>query len=288
MSRSLLQVARHFCFQEDLEPHEWQRAVILLTLAAQKPEPMKAVGGESEFIVRSNEIDYRGQATLPALVSYMHEAAWDNTVTLGISMYDLLERGMTWVLQRLRVEMFRYPKHSERITVQTWASGRERIFMHRDFRIYGAEGELLGQATSVWLVMNMVKRQLSSLPEFITALEVAPTQEPLPFAKGKLPALQEAEYEQQIPVRWHDIDLNRHVTTTRYLQWVLDTLPLEVLEHHGLRELDVIFRAESVLGDTVISAVAPAEEEEEAVYLHKLSSQETGKELVQARSVWER
>jgi acyl-ACP thioesterase len=247
---------------------------------------MKATGGESEFIVRSNEIDYRGQATLPALISYMHEAAWDNTVTLGISMYDLLERGMTWVLQRLRVEMFRYPKHSEKIFVQTWASGRERIFMHRDFRIYGADKELLGQATSVWLVMDMVKRQLSSLPEFITALEVVPTHEPLPFAKGKLPVLQEAAYEEQIPVRWHDIDLNRHVTNTRYLQWALDTLPLEVLEQKELRELDIIFRAESVLGDTVITAVAADGDDD--VYLHKLSSQETGKELVQARSVWKK
>ncbi|GAB3541679.1 thioesterase [Pontibacter brevis] len=245
---------------------------------------MKATGGTSAFAIRSNEIDYRGQATLPALISYMHEAAWDNTVTLGISMYDLLEQNMTWILQRLRVEMFRYPKHSEKITVQTWASGRERIFMHRDFRIYSADQELLGQATSVWLVMDMAKRQLVSLPEFITALEVVPTQEPLPFAKGKLPQLLEATYEEQIPVRWHDIDLNRHVTNTRYLQWALDTLPTELLEQKQLREIDIVFRAEAVLGDTVISAVAPAEEND--VYLHKLSSQETGKELVQARSIW--
>ncbi|WP_162056076.1 acyl-[acyl-carrier-protein] thioesterase [Pontibacter pamirensis] len=245
---------------------------------------MKATGGSSEFAIRSHEIDYRGQATLPALISYMHEAAWDNTVTLGISMYDLLKHDMTWILQRLRVEMFRYPKHSEKITVQTWASGRERIFMHRDFRIYSADQELLGQATSVWLVMDMVKRKLVTLPEFITALEVVPTEEPLPFAKGKLPQMQEATYEEQIPVRWHDIDLNRHVTNTRYLQWALDTLPTELLEQKQLREMDIIFRAESILGDTVISAVAPADEE--SVYLHKLSSQETGKELVQARSVW--
>lgn len=245
---------------------------------------MKATGGFSEFAIRSNEIDYRGQATLPALISYMHEAAWDNTVTLGISMYDLLKHDMTWVLQRMRVEMFRYPKHSEKITIKTWASGRERIFMHRDFRIYSADQELLGQATSVWLVMDMVKRQLVSLPEFITALEVVPTEAPLPFAKGKLPQLQEITYEEQIPVRWHDIDLNRHVTNTRYLQWALDTLPTELLEQKQLQEMDIIFRAEAVLGDTVISAVAPTDEQ--GIYLHKLSSQEAGKELVQARSEW--
>ncbi|PRY14848.1 acyl-ACP thioesterase [Pontibacter ummariensis] len=245
---------------------------------------MKAVGSFSTFTIRSSEIDFRGQATLPALVNYMHESAWDNTVTLGISMYDLLERDLTWVLQRLRVEMFRYPKHGEQIRVETWASARERVFMHRDFRIYGPDRELLGQATSVWLVMDMVKRQLVSLPDFITALEIMPTEEPLPFAKGKLPALQEPTVEEQILVRWHDIDLNRHVTNTRFLQWALDTTPLEVLEQKQLCEVDIIFRAESVLGDTVVATVAPADEE--GVFLHKLSSQETGKELVQAKTSW--
>lgn len=246
---------------------------------------MKSRAGESEFTVRSNEIDYRGQATIPVLVGYMQEAAWENTVNLGISMYDLLERGLTWVLQRMRVEMFRYPVHSDKITVETWASGRERVFLHRDFRIYNQARELLGQATSVWLVMDVVKRQLVSVPDFIMAVEVVPGSEPLPFAKGKLAQLQAAQHEQQILVRWHDIDLNRHVTNTRYLQWALDTLPLELLEQNQLQQLDIIFKSESILGDTVTSAAAPTTEGEN-VYLHQLTSQATGKELVQAQTAW--
>ncbi|MER2998653.1 acyl-[acyl-carrier-protein] thioesterase [Pontibacter populi] len=245
---------------------------------------MKSYPGKSQFIVRSSEIDYHGKATIPALVSYMQEAAWENTRSIGISMYDLLERGLTWVLQRMRVEIFRYPKHGEAIVVKTWASGRERVFLHRDFRIYSSDGELLGQATSVWLVMDVVKRQMVSVPDFIMDIEVVPNQEPLPFAKGKLPQLQEVQYAQQMPVRWHDIDLNRHVTNTRYLQWVLDTLPTEILEKQ-LREVDIIYKAESVLGDTVISEVGTGETE--SILLHKLTSQQTGKELVQAKTVWE-
>jgi medium-chain acyl-[acyl-carrier-protein] hydrolase len=243
---------------------------------------MKSVTGQSAFTIRSTETDQNGQATLSALVGYMQEAAWDNTATMGISMYELLERGLTWVLQRMRVEMFRYPSHREKITVETWASGRERVFLHRDFRVYSADRELLGQATSVWLVMDVVKRQMVSVPDFITAVEVVPGAEPLPFAKGKLQQLQEPLFEQHMPVRWHDIDLNRHVTNTRYLQWVLETLPAEVLEKQQLQEIDIIFKAESTLGDTVLAMAGPTEEAN--AFLHKLSSTETGKELVQALS----
>ncbi|MFD2514164.1 acyl-[acyl-carrier-protein] thioesterase [Pontibacter locisalis] len=244
---------------------------------------MKSTGGITEFKIRSSEIDHKGRSTLPALVGYMQEAAWENTFDLGISMYELLERGLTWVLQRIRIEMFDYPRHGESIKVETWASGRERVFLHRDFRIYGSGGELLGQATSVWLVMDVVKRQLVSVPDFILAVEIVQGKEPLPFAKGKLPQLQETAFSQKMVVRWHDIDLNRHVTNTRYLQWVLDTLPTEILEQ-DLQEVDIIFRAECLLGDTVLSEAGPGDGA--GVNLHKLSSEKAGKELVQAKTVW--
>ena len=133
--------------------------------------------------------------------------------------------------------------------------------------------------------MDVVKRQMVSVPDFIMEVEVVPDQEPLPFAKGKLPQLQEVKYEQHMPVRWHDIDLNRHVTNTRYLQWALDTLPLDVLDQKQLHELDIIFKAESILGDIVVSEAGMGETE--SILLHRLTSRDTGKELVQARMVWE-
>jgi medium-chain acyl-[acyl-carrier-protein] hydrolase len=245
---------------------------------------MKSTGGKSSFKVRSNEVDYQGNAMLPALVGYMQEAAWENTDDLGISMYELMEQGLTWVLQRLRVEMFKYPKHQDKITVSTWASGRERVFLYRDFRLFNSEGDLLGQATSVWLVMNVAKRQMVSVPDFIKAVETSPGQEPLPFAKGKLPQLNTASYKQEIPVRWHDIDMNQHVTNTRYLQWVLDVLPLEVLEKE-LRSIDIIFKAESLLGDTVLAEAGVGDKPE--MFLHKLTNLKSDKELIQAVTTWE-
>ncbi|WP_187262195.1 acyl-[acyl-carrier-protein] thioesterase [Pontibacter beigongshangensis] len=241
-------------------------------------------GGKSQFVVRSSEIDARGLATLPSLVTYLQEAAWDNTATLGISLYDLLEKGLTWVLQRMRVQMFRYPKHREKITVETWASGQEKVFLHRDFRIYSEERELLGQATSVWLVMDIAKRQMVAVPDFITAVALAPGREPLPFAKGKLSALAEPVYKQQTTVRWHHIDLNRHVNNTWYLRWALAVLPQELLEQGHLRETDIIFKAESTLGNTIAALAAPANEQHH--FLHSLTGLESGKELVQASTKW--
>lgn len=244
----------------------------------------QAKGGTSAFTVRSNEVNHRGEATMPAIVGYFQEAAWHNTKTLGISMYDLRARGFTWVLQRMRVQMFRYPKHDETVTVETKASGREKVFLHRDFRLYSESGELLGQATSGWLVMDVAARKLVAVPNFILAHEIVPDYPALPFAKGKFPILETPAYTEKMPVRWHDIDLNHHVTNTRYVAWVLEALPLAFHEQKQLQELDIIYRAETGLGDTVLASAGKAEEEN--IFLHQLSSQQTGKELVQAQTKW--
>jgi medium-chain acyl-[acyl-carrier-protein] hydrolase len=245
----------------------------------------EAKGGKTAFTVRSSEVDMNGQITMPTLVSYLQEAAWNNTVALGISMYELLEQGLTWILQRFRIEMFRYPKHQEDIIVETWASGREKVFLYRDFRIYDKNEQLLGQATSVWLVMDVVKRQLTSVPDFVMDLELTSGLNPLPFAKGKLPTLTHVQYELQAEVRWHDIDLNKHVNNARYLQWALETLPSKLLEQKQLSEVDIIFKSETILDDTIIAMAGPGESVENS-FLHKLISQASSKELVLARTIW--
>ena len=74
------------------------------------------------FVVRAYEIDVHRRATLPTLINYMQEAAWHNATARGGSVYLLHEHGVSWVLHRLRLEMFRYPMHLEQITVETWPS----------------------------------------------------------------------------------------------------------------------------------------------------------------------
>lgn len=87
-----------------------------------------------------------------------------------------------------------------------------------------------------------------------------------------------------MPVRWHDIDLNNHVTNTRYIAWVLEAQPIAFHEQKQLQERDIIYRNETGLGDTVIATAGRSSEKN--IFLHKLTSQETGKELVQAQTKW--
>ena len=52
------------------------------------------------FTIRTYEIDNRKQATVPALVKLMHEAAMQNVIDLKLSVWDLEPHQISWVLMR--------------------------------------------------------------------------------------------------------------------------------------------------------------------------------------------
>ena len=55
----------------------------------------------------------------------------------------------------------------------------------------------------------------------------------------------------QFRVCYSDIDVNRHATATKYLQWMLDGFTLEKLSVGELASAEISFLAEATLGDVV-------------------------------------
>ena len=48
-----------------------------------------------------------------------------------------------------------------------------------------------------------------------------------------------------------DIDLNRHVTSTRYIDWMVDTLPLDFLLGNYPAKLSINYLKETMLSDSI-------------------------------------
>ncbi|GAA4466221.1 thioesterase [Nibrella saemangeumensis] len=234
------------------------------------------------FTIRVSEIDANRQLTPYALVNLFQEVAWNHADALGVSVYRLLDEGLTWVLYRMKLAVSRWPQHRDPIRLETLPTGIEKRFFYRDFYVYDAEGTCIAHATSTWLVMDIRKRQLVSVPAFIqdTFTPFAGVTA-LPKANDRLPAPTEPVTQVSFQIRGQDLDVNGHVNNSVYFQWLLESMPSGT-QQPVLQSLDVLFRAESNREDEIIAQVSEAQPGE---YAHRLLNQH-GKELVQARSVW--
>ncbi len=248
--------------------------------------PQKIEVHFEKFKIRSNEIDSQRRVTLPALVNYLQEAANNNVMQSGASVYDLHERGIAWVLSRMKLQLFAYPSHGQEITVKTFPSGSEKYFFYRDFRIFDEWGLLIGQATSTWPVIDLQKRQMISVPDFLNVFRIGGDEAPLPVAKGKIFPVADPLHERQFQVGWYDIDVNRHANNMCYFRWLVEAMPADFLSQHRLTEIDFQFRNECNLDDVVVARAGLSGVPNG--FSHQLSSAAERKDYALARSVWER
>ncbi|MBN1978970.1 MAG: hypothetical protein JW918_16340 [Anaerolineae bacterium] len=236
------------------------------------------------YTIRSYEADAQGKATMPLLCRFMQESASNHAEHLGFGISWLVENGFAWFLTRQLVVVETYPKMGETIQILTWPKGRDRLLWYRDFKILDGSDSVIGRATTAWLVIDLDRRRpkrADTLPPLHPPNDVEPA---LARRPGKVASLNECTRSHFIRVGYRDLDVNEHVNSARYVEWILDTFDAGFHKSHQLSELEVNYLAEALYGDG-LSAIC--EDADGQTFLHSLVRSSDGLELFRARTVWQ-
>lgn len=237
------------------------------------------------YRVRSYEVDRRGRLSATAVCNYLQESAGLHAHELGVSVEQLLERGMTWFLWRLHVRLERLPRWGEVVSVETWPAELGKPYAIRDFRLRAGGGEI-GAATSAWLLMDVgAKRPIRRLPAEIRDLHPDPPRRALADAFRRLPVCGEAGSSRELAVRRSDLDLNDHLNHVAAIDAMLEAVPGDVCDAGRIEALEVELLGEGQYGDVLESRCQP-DGTADGRFLHALSRPADGKELARARSRW--
>ncbi|WMX12074.1 acyl-ACP thioesterase domain-containing protein [Aureispira sp. CCB-E] len=238
---------------------------------------------EGEFTIRTSEIDRAKKVTATAFIDLMQEAAMQNVIELKVSVWDMAEKNISWVLMRKNLKLYRLPSLGETIKIQTYPAGFDKLFTYRDYKVFDQNNTLLAESSSTWLLMNTIRRSIARIPEEIRVRGDFDTSKCLPHAKNKLPKLTRVDLQKTFIVNWHDMDFNEHLNNVRYMQWMFETVDY-YLKHTGkLEELDIIYKAECYWKDTV---EVSTQKVDETVYLHRLVRLSDGEEIALAKTTW--
>lgn len=206
--------------------------------------------------VRYSEVDHQGTLTLPAMMNYLQDCSTFQSEDIGVGLSVLRERNRAWILSYWQVEVRRFPKLGDRITVGTLATGFKGFFGNRNFYIDDESGERVACANSIWVFMD-VKKGRPTRPE---EAEITPygLEEPLEMEyegrKIRLPELTQAL--EPFPVRKAHIDTNEHVNNSQYIQMVMDILPGDIQVH----KLRIDYKKAAVMGDIIFPRVSEEED----------------------------
>ncbi|CAI0543142.1 unnamed protein product [Linum tenue] len=265
------------------------------------------------FSIRSYEIGADRSASIETVMNHLQETALNHVKTAGLlgdgfgSTPEMSKRNLIWVVTRMQVLVDRYPTWGDVVQVDTWVTGSGKNGMRRDWLIRDCKnGEILTRASSVWVMMNKLTRRLSKIPEEVRS-EIEPyflNSDPVvPEDSRKLLKLDDNSADHirkgltvlspsESP-RWNDLDVNQHVNNVKYINWILESAPLAILESHELSSMTLEYRREcgkdSVLQSLTavsgngVGTIGSAGGTVECQHLLRL---EEGAEIVRGRTEW--
>ncbi|HTN53671.1 MAG TPA: acyl-ACP thioesterase domain-containing protein [Anaeromyxobacter sp.] len=236
------------------------------------------------FAVHSYDADAFGALAVPALCDFLVEAATLHATELGVPLEALRAKGLTWVLARARVDVLAPIRLGDRVEVETWPSGVERLLARRDFRVRGADGAELARATTGWSVLDLSTRRPVRPETILLDPRFPPGRLPsVVELSPRLPELPAWDEQRRFQVRYQDIDANLHVNNASYVAWALEAVPRDVWSACRLAGLEVHYLAECHHGSTILSRRAA---HGDGAFAHAVVREEDGRELARVATRW--
>lgn len=204
--------------------------------------------------VRHHECDPTGHLKLHALLDYLQDAAAIHAQQMGFGMEDLQRTGLIWVLSRLKLTIEQMPRLGEKLTVETYPTGLEKLFATRQYCVRNSD-RILVKGTSAWLILDRETYQILP-PVRVLELEMPRNENaerfhPLP---GKICAPERIDSRRSYLVGHADIDLNDHLNNAVYARYLTD-----LFENNPIfNEVQFNFLRAGQLGDQIACALTLA------------------------------
>ncbi len=240
----------------------------------------------TDLTVRPDEVDRNGLCTVRSLCNYFQYAAFLHADSLDFGVDSLGRTGRTWVLTRLFVETRRPPRYGEKVRIETWPTGVDKLFALRDFRLSDAAGETLAVSVSSWCVISLEARRIIRPPEELERFASNPRSVGHALAKIE-PLRTVSPVIKNLDVRFRDIDVNRHVNNVSFIEWMCEALPYDLQAGSFCRELEINFLKEAFYGDTILSFAAPSRTEEQTFH-HALRRRDEEDDAARAVTRWQK
>lgn len=212
-------------------------------------------GFEKEYNIRFYDCDYTGKIKVSALLRYLADISELHYEAKGFGHDLLWKKGMVFLLSGESVRFHSVPRGNQTVRIWTWEREIKGARFFRDFEVYGEDGALLVSASSSWLLADPVSRQIlrPAAHDFHPDLHPEKQADVLPFGR-----IRTDEPEQQKgcrPVRFSDLDNNRHVYHAVYADMAFDLFEPEQAAR-PVRDFRIHYSAEATFGDELTLSTA--------------------------------
>lgn len=208
------------------------------------------------FRVRFEESTFDETVRTAIYLAWVADLAWQHSTLLGFGRDWYTERGLTWLVRAVRLDVFAAIHTYESVHVSTQVIGYRRISARRESEVRSESGELLASIQIDWVMINE-RGVPTRIPDDFHRFVVDSTTT-FEMHKVALPAPPADAAPQEFDVRRRDLDPLDHVNNSVYLDYFEEAL--EAAGHgDALRALPrryvLDFASAAARGDSLIGRV---------------------------------
>ncbi len=233
--------------------------------------------------IESFEVDMFGRLRAQTLFGLLLNGAWNCAKGTVYGYQELTSRNLMWALLKLQLHIKRIPKWRDEVILETWGKRVQRLYALRDYAMSNTEGERVVSATTAWTILDRATGRPQRFDQENDEFPWVPEREALGTNLEKVPQLSSPKEIARYRVQFSDIDVNRHVNATKYLQWMIDSRPFDALEEMVPRLIEISFLMEALAKDEVAVETDDKDVNGELIGIRRVSD---GKELCRGKIEW--
>lgn len=203
-----------------------------------------------EYNLTSEVSDMFARIRFSALLNLLVQSAIKSANSLGFGFHMLKKKNMTWMLGRFSLEIISPFRWDEKIFVETWPKTVNGLQYIRDFIVRDEKNVIVANGSSAWLAVNLDTKKLMNVKELNDAFYELKEKNALEYMPKKV-AAKETDQKFDINATYYDLDINKHVTAVRYIDWMMDTFDLDFHENNYPREIHINYMKEIKVGDKI-------------------------------------
>lgn len=205
--------------------------------------------GRYEFGIDAYLTDFRGKATLPMIGGFMLQAATKHAEERGFGYSAMTSQQRVWVLSRIAIEVFEYPKNDTVMVLKTWVASVNRLFTERHFSFEDEQGRVIGFAKSLWASIDLETRKPTNVLELDGLSDYIAEKENPIEGMTKIPALKD-DYEvaTDFVVKYSDVDINKHLNSMKYIEHFVDVFDIDMFREKEIRRIEINYISEGRYG----------------------------------------
>lgn len=201
-----------------------------------------------QFRVSSHDCDFNGVASASSVLRYLQETANLQHYRNGPTTNELRRQYKAFIVSRISLNIFRPLRSFDEITVESWLCKTRAMSFLRCGRVLRG-GQPVAELISQWALVDIRNHKLLRADDIKLGFGYDEPLEMEPPPRILIPPSVTFTLAGEHTVSYDEVDLNRHMNNTRYLDLFCSYIPS--MEEKTVVSAMIFYHSEAPLGETV-------------------------------------